>query len=68
MSSDLQDSIVLITSTEALDKIWQFVDSEQLYGTLLKLGYKQQVRLFRKLVKKYAIAAAATGMKNRRNG
>ncbi|MGB7444220.1 MAG: trypsin-like peptidase domain-containing protein [Coleofasciculaceae cyanobacterium] len=47
----------LAISIEALDKIQRFVDSEQLYGALLKLGYKQQVRLFRKLVKDHAIAA-----------
>ena len=44
-------------SIEAVKNIWKFIDSNQLYRSLLKLGYSKQVRLFRTLVKKYSIAA-----------
>lgn len=47
----------LAISIEALRKIWKFVDREQLYRSLLKLGYSRQVRLFRKLVREHSIAA-----------
>lgn len=47
----------LAISIEGLKKIWKFVDSEQLYKSLLKLGYSRQVRLFRQLVKEYSVAA-----------
>lgn len=44
-------------SIDALDKIWRIVDSEQLYKALLKLGYRKQVRLFRKLIQEHSVAA-----------
>lgn len=47
----------LAISIRALDRIWRVVDSEQLYRLLLKLGYRQQVRLFRRLIDRHAIAA-----------
>jgi hypothetical protein len=40
-----------------LDKIWQYVDREQLYRKLCNLGYEQQVRKFRGLVRTQDIAA-----------
>ena len=46
----------LAISIEALDRIWQIVDSDRLYHNLLKLGYRQQVRLFRKLIGKHSVA------------
>ncbi|MGK7944334.1 MAG: trypsin-like peptidase domain-containing protein [Microcystaceae cyanobacterium] len=42
---------------EELDKIWQYIDSGELYKKLCKLGYKKQVRLFSKFVKKQDIGA-----------
>lgn len=47
----------LALAIQEVKKIWQFVDSDQLYRILVKLGYRQQVRLFRKLIKKKQIAA-----------
>lgn len=47
----------LAISIEALEKIWKFIDREQLYRSLLKLGYTKQVRLFRQLVKEHSVAA-----------
>ncbi|MDZ7959534.1 MAG: trypsin-like peptidase domain-containing protein [Aulosira sp. DedQUE10] len=47
----------LAISIESLKKIWKFIDIEQLYKSLLKLGYSRQVRLFRQLVKEYSVAA-----------
>ena len=47
----------LALAIKEVGKIWQFVDSEQLYRILVKLGYRQQVRLFSKLIKKEEIAA-----------
>jgi hypothetical protein len=44
-------------SIAALQQIWPMVDSTQLYRILIKLGYRQQVRLFRKLVNQSAVAA-----------
>ncbi|NER33666.1 MAG: trypsin-like peptidase domain-containing protein [Oscillatoria sp. SIO1A7] len=41
---------------KALDRICQIVDSDRLYHNLLKLGYRQQVRLFRKLIGKHSVA------------
>lgn len=41
----------LAISIEALKDIWQVVDKNCLYESLLKLGYEEQDRLFRKLVK-----------------
>ena len=40
-----------------LGKIWKYIDSEQLYRKLAKLGYQQQVKLFRRLVNKQNLAA-----------
>ena len=42
---------------EELQKIWRAIDSQQLYKNLLKLGYRQQSRLFRKVVEKHKVAA-----------
>ena len=42
---------------EELRKIWRYIDSEELYQKLAKLGYRQQVRLFRRLVRKEDVAA-----------
>ena len=42
---------------EELRKFWELVDSETLYKTLTKLGYKQQIRLFKKLKKSVKMAA-----------
>lgn len=47
----------LAISIEALDRIWPMVDSEQLYRALMKLGYRQQVRQFTRLIRDHAIAA-----------
>ena len=47
----------LALAIKEIRKIWQFVDSEQLYRILVKLGYRQQVRLFSRLIKKQEIAA-----------
>ncbi|MFN6518144.1 MAG: trypsin-like peptidase domain-containing protein [Nostoc sp. CreGUA01] len=47
----------LAVSITALDCIWPIIDSKQLYQTLLKLGYRQQVRLFRKLIGIHSVAA-----------
>ena len=47
----------LAICVEGLKKIWKFIDSEQLYKSLLKLGYSRQVRLFRQLIKEHSIAA-----------
>lgn len=47
----------LAISIAALEKIWRMIDSQELYRLLLKLGYRQQVRQFRKLVKSHSIAA-----------
>lgn len=44
-------------SINALDKIWRVIESEQLYKALLKLGYRKQVRLFRKLIQEHSVAA-----------
>ncbi|MBE7383828.1 MAG: trypsin-like peptidase domain-containing protein [Leptolyngbya sp. SIO1E4] len=44
-------------SIDALDKIWRIIESEKLYKALLKLGYRKQVKLFRKLIKEYSVAA-----------
>ena len=47
----------LALGIEEVTKIWEFVDSEQLYRTLAKLGYRQQVRLFQRLIKSVTTAA-----------
>ncbi|MFE4107829.1 trypsin-like peptidase domain-containing protein [Almyronema epifaneia] len=52
-----QGEFGLAISIEALNQIWRVVDSEQLYRTLMKLGYRQQVRQFTQLIRKHAIAA-----------
>lgn len=44
-------------SIQVLDEIWQMVDAQRIYRLLLKLGYQQQVRLFRRLVDTHDIAA-----------
>lgn len=44
-------------SIAALDKIWQFIDSRQLYEDLQGLGYHQQTRLFRRFVESSNIGA-----------
>lgn len=49
--------IGLAISIEALDKIWQVLDDDQLYQALQKLGYQKQVRTFRRLIEKHSIAA-----------
>ena len=49
--------IGLAISIEALDKIWQVLDDDQLYQVLQKLGYQKQVRTFRRLIEKHSIAA-----------
>ena len=46
----------LAISIDALEKIWKPVDVQQLYHTLLKLGYRQQVSLFRKLINVQSVA------------
>lgn len=47
----------LAISVEAVRNIWKFIDGEQLYKSLLKLGYSKQIRLFRKLIKNHSIVA-----------
>ncbi|MEH2261214.1 trypsin-like peptidase domain-containing protein [Nostoc sp.] len=47
----------LAISIEALDKIWRVLDNDQLYKVLLKLGYQEQVRTFRRLIERHSIAA-----------
>lgn len=52
-----QGEIGLAISVEALDYIWRIIDSDQLYGLLVKLGYRQQTRQFRRLINNHAVAA-----------
>lgn len=47
----------LAISIKALNRIWQMVDSELLYRVLMRLGYRQQVRQFTRLIRQHAIAA-----------
>lgn len=47
----------LAISIEAIQNIWKYTDANQLYRSLLKLGYSKQVRLFRQLIKNHSIAA-----------
>ena len=47
----------LAISISALEKIWPIIDSNQVYQILLKLGYWQQVRQFKKLINTHSVAA-----------
>jgi hypothetical protein len=47
----------LAISLAALAKIWTFVDSQHLYEELWGLGYRQQARLFRRLVDSTSVGA-----------
>lgn len=47
----------LAIAIENLDQIWRMIDSESLYSTMLKLGFRQQVRFFRNLIEDNLIAA-----------
>lgn len=44
-------------SIENLELIWTLPDADKSYNALLKLGYQEQVNLFRKLAKKSSTAA-----------
>ena len=47
----------LAISISALDKIWPIIDADRVYQLLLKLGYRQQVRQFRNLIRTNSVAA-----------
>ena len=47
----------LAISIDSLSKIWRIPDSEQTYRNLLKLGYREQVRLFRSVINAHDVAA-----------
>lgn len=47
----------LAISISALDKIWSIIDADRVYQLLLKLGYRQQVRQFRNLIRTNSVAA-----------
>lgn len=47
----------LAISVKMLERIWRVIDSQLLYGTLSKLGYRAQVRLFRRVLNADATAA-----------
>ena len=46
------DKSGLAISIEELNKIWILPDSEQLYQSLLELGYRDQIQLFRQITRK----------------
>lgn len=45
----------LAISTDALKQFWSFIDSDQLYRNLLRLGYLKQSKLFNELIKNHSI-------------
>lgn len=47
----------LAISIQSLEGIWRMVDPGQVYRTLLKLGYRRQVQLFLRVLKKHSVAA-----------
>ncbi|MEL4898339.1 trypsin-like peptidase domain-containing protein [Crocosphaera sp. Alani8] len=49
--------IGLAISIDALSRIWQIPDSQQLYRNLLKLGYREQARLFLRVINTHDVAA-----------
>ncbi|NCR15087.1 MAG: trypsin-like peptidase domain-containing protein [Microcystis aeruginosa G13-12] len=47
----------LAISIDSLSRIWRVPDSKQTYHNLLKLGYREQARLFRRVINAHDVAA-----------
>ena len=55
VSHRLEGKSSIAISIEALKHIWHIVDSDSLYKSLLKLGYRQQAGLFKNLINKHSV-------------